>query len=59
MTDSKTHRCPECPLAAAHTESEMCPSCGRCKLHCHGAEQLSLLAGPGDHLKMRPIGAQK
>lgn len=32
---SKTHRCPECPQHAEHLEADLCPSCGRCKAHCH------------------------
>lgn len=36
MSDtSRTHRCIDCPQKVEHTPQELCPSCGRCKDHCH------------------------
>lgn len=31
---SRTHRCPDCGQSIEHEEDELCPSCGRCTLHC-------------------------
>lgn len=31
---SRTRRCIDCPLKVEVEEDELCPSCGRCRLHC-------------------------
>lgn len=30
-----THRCIDCPLRNESEPEDLCPSCGRCLLHCH------------------------
>ena len=34
MSGLKTHRCIDCPQRVEHEEDELCPSCGRCSVHC-------------------------
>jgi len=63
-SETSTHRCIDCALTQEHYESEICPSCGRCAIHCHGlsAEAISSreLANPAApriwHQPMKRIG---
>jgi len=62
VTETKTHRCVDCPIVIEHLESELCPSCGRCERHCQHdnhdlmtpvGEPRKLLAGAVDVLLKR------
>jgi hypothetical protein len=62
MTDtSRTHRCIDCPQRVEHTPQELCPSCGRCKDHCHGipasspAAELEAVDVGLTHVQMLPM----
>lgn len=32
--ETRTHACIDCRLQEQHSPEELCPSCGRCDVHC-------------------------
>lgn len=48
----RTHRCPNCEPQVEHDPGDLCPSCGRCQVHClsdnHDAMHLVLFETVGE-----------